>query len=99
MNSQAKEVNKMTINIETELKEILLEIKSDVKDLKKELLEVKTDVAVIKSRLDGQQKAIDKIPDLAEKVGELKNWRQIALIIITGTASTVFGWLLRSGRV
>ena len=39
-----------------------------------------------------------KIPDLAEKVGELKNWRQIAVIIITGTASTVFGWLLRSGK-
>jgi archaellum component FlaC len=89
----------MTINIETEFKEILLEIKSDVKDLKKELFEVKTDLAVIKSRLDGQQTAIDKIPDLAEKVGELKNWRQIAVIIITGTASTVFGWLLRSGRV
>ncbi|MEM7756551.1 MAG: hypothetical protein AAF298_00265 [Cyanobacteria bacterium P01_A01_bin.40] len=61
--------------------------------------DIKTDVAVIKSRLDGQQKAIEKIPDLAEKVGELKNWRQIALIIITGTASTVFGWFLRSGRM
>ncbi len=60
---------------------------------------IKTDVAVIKSRLDGQQKAIDKIPDLAEKVGELKNWRQIAIIIITGTASTVFGWFLKSGRM
>ncbi len=79
----------MATNTEQELKEILLEIKSDVKDLKKDASELKTDVAVIKSRLDGQQKAIDKIPDLAEKVGELKNWRQIAIITITGTASTV----------
>jgi chromosome segregation ATPase len=95
----------MTINIETELKEILLEIKSDVKDLKKEVSDIKTDVVVlktnqenIKEKLSTQQKAIDKIPDLAEKVGELKNWRQIAIIIITGTASTVFGWILKSGK-
>ncbi|MBW4536759.1 MAG: hypothetical protein KME09_22775 [Pleurocapsa minor HA4230-MV1] len=95
----------MTTNIETELKEILLEIKSDVKDLKKEVSDIKTDVVVlktnqenIKEKLSTQQKAIDKIPDLAEKVGELKNWRQIAIIIITGTASTVFGWILKSGK-
>ena len=70
------------------------------------IAEIKTDIAVIKAnqgnmkeQLATQQNAINKIPDLAEKVGELKNWRQIAIIIITSTASTVFGWFLRSGKV
>lgn len=57
----------MSTNIETELKELLLEIKSDVKDLKKDVSELKTDTAVLKanqdnmkeqlSRIDGTQKA------------------------------------------
>jgi hypothetical protein len=33
--------------------------------------------------------SLNKIPELAEKVGELKNWWQIAIIIITGTASLI----------
>lgn len=76
-----------------------LEILNKLNKITEDIGVIKTDVAVIKARLDGQQKAIDKIPDLAEKVGELKNWRQIAVIIITGTASTVFGWILKSGRM
>lgn len=76
-----------------------LEILNKLNKITEDIGEIKTDIAVIKARLDGQQKAIDKIPDLAEKVGELKNWRQIAIIIITGTASTVFGWILKSGRM
>ena len=67
--------------------------------ISQDISQIKTDIAVISSRLDGQQKAVDKIPDLAEKVGELKNWRQIAIIIITGTASTVLGWVLKGGRL
>jgi glutamate synthase domain-containing protein 2 len=76
-----------------------LEILNKLNKITEDIGAIKTDVAVIKARLDSQQKAIDKIPDLAEKVGELKNWRQIAVIIITGTASTVFGWILKSGRM
>ncbi|MDJ0591971.1 MAG: hypothetical protein QNJ72_18605 [Pleurocapsa sp. MO_226.B13] len=75
------------------------EIIKKLDKISEDISEIKTDIVVIKSRLDGQQKAVDKIPDLAEKVGELKNWRQIAIIIITGTASTVFGWFLKSGRM
>ena len=39
--------------------------------------------------------AIQKIPDLSEKFGELKNWRQIAFIII----AAVVGWFARSGKL
>lgn len=54
--------------------------------------------AKIETRMDEWKRAIDKIPDLAEKVGELKNWRQIALVIITATFGGFMGWFIRSGN-
>jgi chromosome segregation ATPase len=95
----------MTINIEQDLTEILKDLQSGQKEVLKEMSEIKSTInnidkrlIVVETRLDEQKAAVGKIPELAEKVGELKNWRQIAVIIITGTASTVFGWFLRSGR-
>jgi hypothetical protein len=35
--------------------------------------------------------------DLAEKLGELKNWKQIAVSIITAVVSGVIGWFVRGG--
>ena len=40
---------------------------------------------------EGQNTNVQKNPDLIEKVGELKNWRQIVIIILTG----LVGWYLR----
>lgn len=98
----------MTQSTNNDLKyitDLLVELKSDLKETNKkignlssEITDLKVDIATIKGKLESQQGYISKIPELAEKVGELKNWRQIAVIIITGTASTVFGWFLRSGR-
>jgi chromosome segregation ATPase len=91
--------------IETDIAEILKDLQSGQKEILKEIVELKSTIntvdkrlIVVETRLDEQKAAVGKIPELAEKVGELKNWRQIAVIIITGTASTVFGWFLRSGR-
>ncbi|HAC63506.1 MAG TPA: hypothetical protein DCF68_08175 [Cyanothece sp. UBA12306] len=55
------------------------------------------DIATIKATLQTQQPLIQKIPDLAEKVGELKNWRQIVIITVTATVSGVIGWFIRGG--
>jgi methyl-accepting chemotaxis protein len=54
--------------------------------------------AKIEGRLEEWKRAIDKIPDLAEKMGELKNWRQIAFIVITATFSGIIGWFIRSNN-
>lgn len=96
--------------IETDLANILEKIDSKIDKLESKIEQrfdkvderlnnIETGQAVLKGKLESQQAYISKIPELAEKVGELKNWRQIAVIIITGTASTVFGWFLRSGRM
>jgi archaellum component FlaC len=103
---QSKTMTQSTNNDLKYIKDLLVELKSDIKETNKkidnltsEVTNLKVDIATVKGKLESQQSYIAKIPELAEKVGELKNWRQIAVIIITGTASTVFGWLLRSGRV
>jgi archaellum component FlaC len=66
-------------------------IDQDLFNLDKRLIKVET-------RLEDWKPAIDKIPDLAEKVGELKNWKKTALIIISAIVGTSFGWVLRGGR-
>lgn len=60
---------------------------------------IDTRLTVIETRLEEWKPTVQKIPDLAEKVGELKNWRQIALVVITGTFGSIFGWFLRGGRM
>lgn len=70
-------------------------------DLKEHLTEklnaIDKRLAIVETRLEDWKPAIDKIPDLAEKVGELKNWRQFVIITITATISGVIGWILRGG--
>lgn len=94
-NNELKYITDLLVELKSDIKEINVKIDnltSTINNIDKRLI-------VVETRLDEQKAAVAKIPELAEKVGELKNWRQIAVIIITGTASTVFGWLIRGGRL
>ena len=88
---------------QTELKE---EIKKEIKTLEIGQTEIKGEITTLDAKLNGVsdriktiEVAITKIPDLAEKVGELKNWRQIVIITITATISGVVGWIIRGGNL
>lgn len=35
--------------------------------------------------------------DLAEKIGELKNWKQIAIVVFTASVSGAIAWYVRGG--
>ncbi|MEA5509681.1 hypothetical protein VB715_07880 [Crocosphaera sp. UHCC 0190] len=69
------------------------------KTLEKGQTEIKERLAVIETRQADWKPSMDKIPDLAEKVGELKNWRQIVIITITSTISGLVGWVIRGGTL
>ena len=56
------------------------------------------EITTIKATLQTQQPLVQKIPDLTEKVGELKNWRQIVFVVATASVSGVIGWFLRGGN-
>jgi chromosome segregation ATPase len=55
-------------------------------------------IAVCNSKLVGLESTAAKLPDLAEKVGELKNWKQIAIVIFTASVSGAIAWFIRSGQ-
>jgi nucleotide-binding universal stress UspA family protein len=73
------------------------ETNEKLKELSQKIDKQSEEITTIKATLQAQQPLIQKIPDLAEKVGELKNWRQIVLIVVTATVSGVIGWFIRGG--
>lgn len=92
---------------ESDIQELKDLLNSQFVSLHKEINDLKGTVEKIEATLQGQQMLIQKIPDLAEKVGELKNWKQVGLVIITAFISSVasgllggvIGWLVRGARV
>jgi uncharacterized protein YdcH (DUF465 family) len=48
------------------------------------------------TNLESNTKAVG---DLAEKVGELKNWKQIAIVIFTAAIGGAIGWFVRTGKI
>ncbi len=86
------------------------EIKTDVNALKTDVNELKTNgvkmseqiknLEIGQGEIKGKLAALalhsQKIPDLAEKVGELKNWKQIGLTLIGATIGSVITYLVKT---
>jgi uncharacterized coiled-coil protein SlyX len=53
-------------------------------------------ISKLEGTLQAQQPYIQKIPDLAEKVGELKNWRQISIGVVLASVGAIIGYLSRN---
>ncbi|MGF1542710.1 MAG: DUF1664 domain-containing protein [Pleurocapsa sp.] len=74
-----------------------LDKKIDLKfnDLDKRIIKLESDLQGIDKRMSNIESSVQKIPELTEKFGELKNWRQIAFIVI----AAVVGWFARNGKM
>jgi ElaB/YqjD/DUF883 family membrane-anchored ribosome-binding protein len=70
------------------------EIKSDIRQVETKL-EGKIDT--VSARLTNLEANTKNITDLAEKLGELKNWKQIAVSMFTAGVGGVIGWFARGG--
>jgi hypothetical protein len=96
----------MTTVTESDIKELKDLINSRFDEVKQELNGIDKRLTVIENRLEDWKPSMSKIPDLAEKVGDLKNWKQIGLVFVTAVISSIFsgaiggiiGWLIRSGK-
>lgn len=96
----------MTTVTESDIKELKDLIIAFREDTNNRFTSIENRLTVIETRLDEWRPSISKIPDLAEKVGELKNWKQIGLVFVTAVISSIFsgtiggviGWLIRSGK-
>lgn len=93
-----------------ELKDLIIAFREDTNNrftaIETRLAVIENRLTVIETRLDEWRPSISKISDLAEKVEELKNWKQIGLVFVTAVISSIFsgtiggviGWLIRSGK-
>ena len=100
--TQLTNVDTRLTSVETQLTHVdtrLTKIEKGQADVKEQLIGVDKQLGMVDTRLEDWKPAIDKIPDLAEKVGELKNWRQFVIITITASVSGVIGWFLRGGNL
>lgn len=97
----------MSTVTENDLKELKDLINSRFDELKEGQKALEIGQAKIEARLEAWSPSIQKITDLTEKVGELKNWKQVGLVVITAMISSIFsgmiggvvGWLIRGSRV
>ena len=55
--------------------------------LQEQIIKLEGDIKTVDARQKNVETAIQKIPEITEKFGELKNWRQIAFVVIAATAS------------
>lgn len=67
---------------DTDLKELKDLINKRFDSLEERMKEFEIGQAKIGTRLDEWKNSISKISDLAEKVEELKNWKQIAIFLL-----------------
>ncbi|MDJ0660145.1 MAG: hypothetical protein QNJ42_11740 [Crocosphaera sp.] len=100
--TQLTNVDTRLTSVETQLTNVdirLTKVEKGQGEVKEKLIAVDKQLGMVDTRLETWKPAVDKIPDLAEKVGELKNWRQFVIISITATVSGVIGWFLRGGNL
>ncbi len=78
-----------------EIKKDLKDLSNKVESIDKRLVTVETTVISIEQRLSIVESAIQRIPDLYGKLGELKFWTQIEFIII----AVLVAWFGSGGRL
>jgi len=76
-------VNVKINNLEQKLEQGLEKISDNLDKNSAEIVDVKIAVAKVDASLSEWRPSIQKIPDLAEKIGESKNWLSVVIIAIT----------------
>ena len=72
----------MTTVTDSDLKELRDLITNGFAHVESKITDLDSRISKLEGALQAQQPYIQKIPDMAEKVGELKNWKQIGVTLI-----------------
>ncbi|WP_342597389.1 hypothetical protein VKI21_02240 [Cyanobacterium aponinum UTEX 3222] len=89
-----KRFDDINISVNKRFDDVNISVNKRFDDVNKRLDDWKPQIT---KAIDKTDNVAEKMSILSEKVGELKNWRQVAIIVITGLITTLF-WLLRDGR-
>lgn len=94
-NNLDKKIDTVKSELKEDINRVQLELKEDINRVEKRVIKVESDIEGMDKRLSNVESAIQKIPEISKKFGELKNWRQIAFMIL----AAIVGWFARSGRL
>lgn len=72
------------------------ELKADGAKMSEQIKNLEIGQGEIKGRLAALESNSQKIPDLAEKVGELKNWKQIGLTLMGAIIGGVITYFVKT---
>lgn len=88
----------VTENDIKELKDLITKLSESqnqkFNNLEEKIISLDKTVGKIETRLEDWKPSIDKTADLSEKIGELKNWRQIGIVLTTGLITSLF-WIFK----
>ncbi len=103
INDRFNQLDRKLDNTKVELKQEIIEtkaeLKQDISDVKGDVKALHVEIRGLEKRLSNVEASAIKIPEITEKFGELKNWRQTAFVIIAGVVSAFLGWIARAGMV
>lgn len=84
---------------ETDLRDLKDLISAGFTKLENKITDIDNRISKLEGTLQAQQPYIQKIPDMAEKIGELKNWKQIALTLGGAFVGAFVTYLAKSPRI
>lgn len=59
------------------------------------ITDLRINQAEVQTRFNDWKPSMDKTADLSEKIGELRNWKRIAIVLFRGFIASVF-WIFRN---
>ena len=98
-NRLERKLDAVKAELKQSITETKAELKQDISEVKGDIKALHVEIKGLEKRLSNVENSAAKIPEITEKFGELKNWRQTAFVIIAGVVSAFMGWIARSGRV
>ena len=96
MSSIETDLGTILEKLDARLERLEQKIDSNQSRTEEKLSAIDNRISKLEGMVQGQQPYIQKIPDMAEKIGELKNWKQVALTVGGAFVGTVITYIVKN---
>ena len=98
LSERVESIIKITESNAKAITDLTLEMRLGFANVENKFTKLEGRIDTANARLTSLESNTKAIADLAEKVGELKNWKQIAIVIFTATVGGTIGWCIRGSK-
>lgn len=98
LSERVESIIKITESNAKAITDLTLEMRLGFANVENKFTKLEGRIDTANARLTSLESNTKAIADLAEKVGELKNWKQIAIVIFTATVGGTIGWFIRGSK-